>query len=288
MRHFKEREAWHPCQLPEALLERVISASSNPGDLVLDPFAGSGTTLAVANARSPLARLRAVARLPRESPRTHRPPRDPLIRIPERTRAAPGGRILGALGATTLQGRDEKTRHVAVKRFAVRTAPTLTTLKGRGTRAAERPGISWDAYESADRRRIWLQGPRVRGVPKRLDLLAKPTGGIVRQAGSVADEQPGADPLRSWHATPGCHQPRSSAVHRRGEARRRRARLQAQGDPPHYNEAGGTHPAMMSVAHHLGRGAGDAEQIRAEQAQANAAAGGDQPQPPSAEGDVSV
>ncbi len=63
------------------------------------------------------------------------------IRIPERTQAASGGRILSAWGATTLQGRDEKTRHVAVKRFAARTASTLTTLKGRGTRAAERPEI---------------------------------------------------------------------------------------------------------------------------------------------------
>lgn len=45
---FTEREQWHPCQLPEALLERIIRASSNPGDLVFDPFAGSGTTLAVA------------------------------------------------------------------------------------------------------------------------------------------------------------------------------------------------------------------------------------------------
>jgi site-specific DNA-methyltransferase (adenine-specific) len=45
---FKERVAWHPCQLPEALLERVIKLSSNEGDLVFDPFAGSGTTLAVA------------------------------------------------------------------------------------------------------------------------------------------------------------------------------------------------------------------------------------------------
>ncbi|MEI7705911.1 MAG: site-specific DNA-methyltransferase [Deltaproteobacteria bacterium] len=34
----------HPTQKPLALLERVIAASSNPGDLVLDPFAGSGTT----------------------------------------------------------------------------------------------------------------------------------------------------------------------------------------------------------------------------------------------------
>ncbi len=46
---FKEREQWHPCQLPEALLERIINVSSNAGDLVFDPFSGSGTTLAVAH-----------------------------------------------------------------------------------------------------------------------------------------------------------------------------------------------------------------------------------------------
>jgi site-specific DNA-methyltransferase (adenine-specific) len=45
---FKERTG-HPCQMPEAVLERIVRASSNPGDLVLDPFAGSGTTLAVAH-----------------------------------------------------------------------------------------------------------------------------------------------------------------------------------------------------------------------------------------------
>jgi site-specific DNA-methyltransferase (adenine-specific)/adenine-specific DNA-methyltransferase len=38
----------YPTQKPEALLERIISASSNSGDLVLDAFAGSGTTCAVA------------------------------------------------------------------------------------------------------------------------------------------------------------------------------------------------------------------------------------------------
>ncbi len=38
----------HPTQKPEALLERVILASSNPGDLVLDPFSGTFTTSAVA------------------------------------------------------------------------------------------------------------------------------------------------------------------------------------------------------------------------------------------------
>lgn len=45
---FKERVGWHPCQLPESLLERIIRVSSNDGDLVFDPFTGSGTTLAVA------------------------------------------------------------------------------------------------------------------------------------------------------------------------------------------------------------------------------------------------
>ncbi len=44
---FKERGD-HPCQMPEAIMERIIRVASRPGDLVLDPFAGSGTTVAVA------------------------------------------------------------------------------------------------------------------------------------------------------------------------------------------------------------------------------------------------
>ncbi len=38
----------HPSQKPERLMERIIRASSNPGDTVLDPFAGTFTTCAVA------------------------------------------------------------------------------------------------------------------------------------------------------------------------------------------------------------------------------------------------
>jgi modification methylase len=38
----------HPTQKPEALLHRVLTASSQPGDVVLDPFSGTGTTAAVA------------------------------------------------------------------------------------------------------------------------------------------------------------------------------------------------------------------------------------------------
>lgn len=43
----KERTGY-PSQKPEALLERLVGALSDPGDIVLDPYAGSGTTLAVA------------------------------------------------------------------------------------------------------------------------------------------------------------------------------------------------------------------------------------------------
>ena len=39
----------YPTQKPESLLERIIKASSNEGDIVLDPFVGGGTTIAVAD-----------------------------------------------------------------------------------------------------------------------------------------------------------------------------------------------------------------------------------------------
>ena len=39
----------YPTQKPESLLERILRASSNPGDVVLDPFCGCGTTIAVAD-----------------------------------------------------------------------------------------------------------------------------------------------------------------------------------------------------------------------------------------------
>lgn len=45
---FKEREGFHGCQMPEQLLGRILRCCSNPLDIVLDPFGGSGTTFAVA------------------------------------------------------------------------------------------------------------------------------------------------------------------------------------------------------------------------------------------------
>ena len=43
-----ERQGY-PTQKPQALLERIILASSNPGDMILDPFCGCGTTVAAAS-----------------------------------------------------------------------------------------------------------------------------------------------------------------------------------------------------------------------------------------------
>lgn len=77
----KERRHNHHNQIPEVYLERVIKACSNPGDLVLDPFCGSGTTNTVAralgrrsigiefskvNAESAWERITKVGMIPRE------------------------------------------------------------------------------------------------------------------------------------------------------------------------------------------------------------------------------
>lgn len=47
--YFKRSERIHPTQKPLELIERLIKASSNPGDVVLDPFMGSGTTAVAAS-----------------------------------------------------------------------------------------------------------------------------------------------------------------------------------------------------------------------------------------------
>lgn len=46
--NMSQERTTYPTQKPETLLERIVRASSNPGDIVLDAFAGSGTALAVA------------------------------------------------------------------------------------------------------------------------------------------------------------------------------------------------------------------------------------------------
>ena len=43
IKHRRDRD-YHPCQLPDALLERIVRLSTNPGDIVLDALCGTGTT----------------------------------------------------------------------------------------------------------------------------------------------------------------------------------------------------------------------------------------------------
>lgn len=47
IKHRRDRD-YHPCQLPEQLIERIISLTTNPDDIVLDPLAGTGTTILAA------------------------------------------------------------------------------------------------------------------------------------------------------------------------------------------------------------------------------------------------
>lgn len=43
IKHRRDRD-YHPCQLPQLLMERIIRLATNPGDVVLDAFGGTGTT----------------------------------------------------------------------------------------------------------------------------------------------------------------------------------------------------------------------------------------------------
>ncbi len=73
----------HPTQKPEALLHRVVLASSNPGDVVLDPFFGSGTTGAAARRLGRhyvgIERDPGYARLARERLKAVVPASDPAV-----------------------------------------------------------------------------------------------------------------------------------------------------------------------------------------------------------------
>ncbi len=114
----------HPTQKPEALLARIMLAASNPGDVIFDPFFGSGTTGAVARrlgrhyvgverdetyAKAARARIAAVEPLPKEAiaavPAKRSEPRVAFASVVETGLIAPG---------TVLT--DEKRRHTAIVR----------------------------------------------------------------------------------------------------------------------------------------------------------------------------
>ncbi|MBE9603696.1 site-specific DNA-methyltransferase [Acetobacteraceae bacterium H6797] len=103
----------HPTQKPEALLHRVIMSCTQPGDVVLDPFLGSGTTAAVAKrlnrrfigiereptyAEAALGRLAAVEPVTESAamtlPSKREQPRIPFGTLVERGLVPPGSRLV--------------------------------------------------------------------------------------------------------------------------------------------------------------------------------------------------
>lgn len=109
----------HPTQKPESLLHRVLVGTTHPGDLVLDPFFGTGTTGAVAKAlgrrwigieRDETYRRAAEARIARVRPydsatievsRSRRAePRVPFGQLVERGMLRPGEVLVSPRGAT--------------------------------------------------------------------------------------------------------------------------------------------------------------------------------------------
>jgi modification methylase len=111
----KDKKKLHPTQKPEALLARVILSASRPDALVLDPFAGTGTTGAVAKrlgrrfigiereegyAAAARERIAAVAPLPEASLATFQTareaPRVPFAALIERGMISPGDKLTDA------------------------------------------------------------------------------------------------------------------------------------------------------------------------------------------------
>ncbi|MGR3485429.1 MAG: site-specific DNA-methyltransferase [Paracoccaceae bacterium] len=118
----------HPTQKPEALLHRVIVGSTNPGDVILDPFFGTGTTGAVAKAlgrrwigieREATYREAAAARIARIRPydagalnvsRSKRAaPRVPFGQLVERGMLRPGETLVSLNGRFTARVRADGT-----------------------------------------------------------------------------------------------------------------------------------------------------------------------------------
>src|SRR5579883_1118182 len=117
----------HPTQKPEALLHRVLLASTRPGDLVLDPFFGTGTTGAVAKrlgrrfigierdedyAKLARERIAAVTPAPEDlvtTPAKREEPRVPFGTLVERGLIKPGEVLFDATGRFTAKVRADGT-----------------------------------------------------------------------------------------------------------------------------------------------------------------------------------
>jgi site-specific DNA-methyltransferase (adenine-specific) len=156
---FKERQGFHGCQMPEQLLGRIIRVSSNPGDVVLDPFAGSGTTLAVAKklgrrwigcelsadyVRAATARLKSI-----QEGEALDGPADPIASAP----STANGRKLDDRQRDN--GRDSTNRQTESRSAAI--SPPITSRNANDVRSVVRSAIVDAFYRAHDGYSIdWL------------------------------------------------------------------------------------------------------------------------------------
>ena len=149
----------HPTQKPEALLYRILLACTKPGDVVLDPFFGTGTTGAVARRLGRrwigIERETAYVKVARERIASTLPLDESAMQtVPDKRDAAA-----------------RRVRRAGRKRAGAAPGTVLTDAKRRWT--ATRPRRRLDRLRSA--RRLDPQGRRRaagRAVVQRLDLLA--------------------------------------------------------------------------------------------------------------------
>jgi modification methylase len=151
----------HPTQKPEALLARVLLAASNAGDLVLDPFFGSGTTGAVARrlhrafiglerdpvyAEAARQRIAAVEPLPAEAialtPTRRSEPRVAFSSVIEAGLIRPGEHLL-----------DSRRRHAALVRAdgALTLGPAVGSIHKIGALAQGLPACNGWTYWHVER-----------------------------------------------------------------------------------------------------------------------------------------
>jgi DNA modification methylase len=111
----KERRNYHDNQLPEAYLHRVIASTSNKGNLVLDPFLGSGTTGVMARALhrnfigvefSPLNAANALARIQDGPVRSYGEPTSSAIFTPRTSSGGARARIAKKVGTRAVSEDD--------------------------------------------------------------------------------------------------------------------------------------------------------------------------------------
>jgi modification methylase len=151
----------HPTQKPEALLARVLLSASNPGDVVLDPFFGTGTTGAVAKrlgrnfvgierdhtyAAAARARIAGVTPLSGDAiaaaPDKRSEPRVPFLSLVESGMVRPGETLL-----------DERRRHRAVVRpdGTLMLGPAIGSIHKIGALAQGLPACNGWTFWHAER-----------------------------------------------------------------------------------------------------------------------------------------